>query len=391
MSQVTPVAPITPRPERRWIINQFLPQGELVLLDGATGVGKSSVCANIAAYASRLCSMGPLGPVLYISSEDQVDLREFHLSINDPDVSHIVQAHFEPEGTRDRNELVNKLKLFIADMMKEHQPRLVIIDNVESLLGDPEKADLFHATRFWQFLRKMCQLTGITILATRLRGIHETRTYGHFVRQGTQAADYIMTLHWHPILPEKRVLTIARNLRGPVGDQWHLRYFPDGRYLPMLCSPQEHVRPAKSLQTWQSDDALQHQQSEIIDKIREKVGDTMMPAAELQEYIVKTLGYSERMYHKALGKLRYERLRQGNFWFYASPKTATAKLEAIDDELRAIAKYEQEYFEEAKARFLDEQTTREEPDVIQPPRARGAAVVDRAGVTALAGELRASA
>ncbi len=388
MSQVTPVAPITPRLERRWLINQFLPQGELVLLDGATGVGKSSVCANIAAYATRLCSMAPIGPVLYISSEDQVDLREFHISVNDPDVSHIVQAQFEPESTRDRSDLIHKLKLFIADMMKEHQPRLVIIDNVESLLGNPEKADLFDATRFWQFLKKMCKLTGITILATRLRGIHETRAYGHFVRQGTQAADYIMTLHWHPILPEKRVLTIARNLRGPVGDQWHLRYFSEGHYLPMFCTPEEHVRPAKSPQTWQSDDAVQHQQAEINDKIREKIGDTMMPASELQEYIVKTLGYSERMYHKALGKLRYERLRHGNIWVYASPKVATAKLEAIDEERRTIAKYEQEYFEEAKVRFLDEQTSREEPDVIQPPRARGAAVV---GVPPLGGEQRASA
>lgn len=196
MLQVTPVAPVTVRPERRWLIDQLLPQGELVLLDGATGVGKSSVCANLAAYVSRLSSMGPVGPVLYISSSDQTDLREFHLSVNDPDYRNIIQALFDPEDEiQNRDQRINQLKLFIADALKEHQPRLVIVDNVESLLGDPEKADLFYATRFWQFLRKMCQLTGITVIVTRLRGMHENRAYGHFVRQGTQAADYIMTLH----------------------------------------------------------------------------------------------------------------------------------------------------------------------------------------------------
>ncbi len=378
MSQVTPVAPVSPRPQRRWLIDQFLPQGELVLLDGATGVGKSSVCANIAAYASRLCSMNAIGPVLYLSSPDQEDLREHHLSVNDPDYSHIMQAKFDPGEEDDRHQLISKLKLFIADMMKEHRPRLIIIDNVESLLGDPEKADLFYSTRFWQFLRKMCLLTGITVLITRLRGMHETRAYGHFVRQGTQAADYIMTLHWHPILPEKRVLTIARNLRGPVGDQWHLRFFPDGRYMPMICTPQEHVRPAKAPQTWQSDEALQHQLDEIIQKMKEKIGDTMMPAQELRDHIVNTLGYSERMYEKALGKLRYDRLRQGNNWFYTSPRNADAELHAIDQNRRDTMKREQDYFEEAKARYQDQQTMREEPDVIKPPRARDAAVVERA-------------
>ena len=105
MLQVTPVAPVTVRPERHWLIDQLLPQGELVLLDGATGVGKSSVCANLAAYVSRLSSMGPLGPVLYISSSDQTDMREHHLSLNDPDYRHIIQALFDPEDeTQSRDQ-----------------------------------------------------------------------------------------------------------------------------------------------------------------------------------------------------------------------------------------------------------------------------------------------
>ena len=118
MSQVTPVAPVSPRPQRRWLIDQFLPQGELVLLDGATGVGKSSVCANIAAYASRLCSMNAIGPVLYLSSPDQEDLREHHLSVNDPDYSHIMQAKFDPGEEDDRHQLISKLKLFKLKFFK---------------------------------------------------------------------------------------------------------------------------------------------------------------------------------------------------------------------------------------------------------------------------------
>jgi archaellum biogenesis ATPase FlaH len=355
MLQVTPVAPVTVRPERRWLIDQLLPQGELVLLDGATGVGKSSVCANLASYVSRLSSMGPVGPVLYISSSDQTDMREFHLSVNDPDYRHIIQALFDPEDEiQSRDQRINQLKLFIADALKEHQPRLVIVDNVESLLGDPEKADLFYATRFWQFLRKMCQLSGITVIVTRLRGMHETRTYGHFVRQGTQAADYIMTLHWHPVLPEKRVLTIARNLRGPIGAQWHLRYFPDGRYLPIICPPEDHVRPAKTApQTWTSDEVIQHQHETVMELIREKIGTGMVPCGELLKYIVEEKGISERMYQKALGKLRYERLRQGNHWVYTSPRRADEHLQDLDQARLHAMKLDQECFEEAKARFLE--------------------------------------
>lgn len=322
MPEATSLTKTVPHPRTRWILPGIVPFQELVLVDGATGVGKSCFLAELAAVESqRVQAEGDKG-VLYLSSTFQADIRTYHLHRQQANLDNIHQvtffqySYFEQlkAGTTQGTPLEHFIE-FLTACLKEHRPSLVIIDSLEELLPLAAKADDSEWRRFWRALLMLSYECECTIVVPRLHGKHEGRHYGAAARTGTETARYILTLHWHPYDAGKRVLTLAKSLKDPMGAQFHLCFNTDGKLDIVHTDVHHHVRPAKSPQTWHADPDHVHQTQEIVEHVNDKMQARPIPKQELQEHIV-SLGYSQRAYLRTMSQMKLSSVRHENNWYY---------------------------------------------------------------------------
>jgi hypothetical protein len=324
MSAALPITPVQNPHSRRWIIESQLPGGELVFLDGLTGVGKSNTAAHYAATLSRLMLVDHPTAVLYLSSSSTRESRDYHLSVHQTNMNHIRQIEFMTflETLAPGDKVGSKFCGFIQAELLEHRPLLMVIDSIEEML-DSFKLTTEEAEAMFHLLREIARLSGCTLLLPRRCGMHE-RHYSTLGRAGANVGEYIMTLHWHPIHADRRVITIAKNIRGPMGDQWHQRYLPDGRFVSQFMEAHQHVRPAKSPATWKADPAVKNKFHEIIAVLKDKMEKEKITAvAELQK-IVLEMGYKEHEFRSAAAMMGVEAVRQKGYEYHYVDKLVVA-------------------------------------------------------------------
>ena len=324
-----------PPREQTWHIPDLIPSGELVLLDGATGVGKSAFLAHLAANLTRQVTDGTRQRVLYITSLMQHEDRIAHLTREGAVMENLLEVEIPPNSVKD-GFFLTEFYLFLEAAIREHQPSVVIIDQLEELVSRGDAPPLAHWQMFYKTLRLLVYKERCTVIIPRLHGTHEGRHYGHGAKVGTEFAKHIVALHWHPHDANQRVLTLSKRTQGKMGQQWHLRFDNDGRISLREAELHEHVRPAKSPQTWTPDPEHVIATRQIMEKVEEKMQGQPILLEELQEHIVKQ-GFTKTEYLYVMSRAKLPRARQGKDWYYQPTLEMATKQYVLTQEARAAA------------------------------------------------------
>lgn len=298
-----------------WHLPALLPQGELVLLDGAAGIGKSIFAAQLAALLTR---QSDKQKVIYISSPEQQQTRERFL--------HMQQARFEQLQAVDYLPLTvsmldTMLPLhqhfisFVSDLLQAERPVCLIIDSLDELLSQGAEADARQCREFWINLRELASKHQCTIIVPRQQGLHETRQYGAMTKAGSELARFVLAMHWHPLSPAKRVVCVARHQTGAMGQQFHLQFDADGNMAIHEMKESQHVRPAKSPQTWQNDPTQKNREEEILTHASSFMKGMPANCQQLKSYICRQ-GFSRRAVDSTLAKAEFKAVSDGTVCYY---------------------------------------------------------------------------
>jgi archaellum biogenesis ATPase FlaH len=246
MPELLALCETDPVHEGAWLIDPILPRQELVLLDGAAGVGKTMALCNLASTMS----VQPNQKVVFVSSPEQKLARSTFLKHQERDYTKLGAVEFNPtvQPLDGKKPLHQTFVQFITETIYEHAPKCLMIDGLDEMLSPGDEADTKLSREFWQSLRTLAHTTDCTILVSRSSGMHESRTYGAFTKAGTDLARFILTMHWHPESMDKRLLNVAKHQFGPIGRQAIIQF--ENKRATTCCPPdmEDYVKPAKSPQ-----------------------------------------------------------------------------------------------------------------------------------------------
>ena len=98
MPELVSLAPAEPFKPQRWLIPNLIPRGELVLLDGASGVGKSLMTAMIASCFTQDRVQKDNQLVLVLTSPQQRGVVIEFLAHQKPNYDYLRGLEYQPEA-----------------------------------------------------------------------------------------------------------------------------------------------------------------------------------------------------------------------------------------------------------------------------------------------------
>lgn len=310
MPELLSLAPTEPIQKQRWLFPNLIPRGELVLLDGNSGVGKSLITATLATCFGVLQNDNDERLVLVITSPEQRGLVTEFLNNQEPDYDYIRGIEYRPASDEPEPlaSFAPHLLLFIEKTLIEHKPMALLIDSLEELLALGGETDTKQLYELWTGLRTLAHTHDCTLIIPRKNGLHENRQYGPFTRIGSDTARFGLTMHWHPTDPATRIVTVAKNLRGPVGAQMHLQINPQGMCSFYSADLHEHVRPSRSVATWVPEPQHINDEDKRIIGFAEKLLDGKpMPKIELENHATRA-GITKPAFQRAMSKAKLTNL-----------------------------------------------------------------------------------
>lgn len=245
MPELLKLSEADPVHETRWLIDPMVPAGELVLLDGTAGVGKTMALCSMAGMLGTLKHQ----KVIFVSSPEQKLARSSFLKRQKVDYTRLGAVEYTPplQPLDAKQPLHTSFLTFVTETIAEHQATCIMVDGLDEMLSYGDEADTKLSREFWQALRKLANDTDCTILVSRSSGLHESRNYGAFTKAGTDLCRYILTMHWHPEALTKRILNVAKFQFGPIGRQTIIQF--EEQEAQFTCtSADDFVKPAKSPQ-----------------------------------------------------------------------------------------------------------------------------------------------
>jgi AAA domain-containing protein len=231
---VTSMDQVTGQPVH-WLWWPYLPLGKLVLLDGDPGVGKSLFTLQLAAALSRgwplpdqegktTLATGQPSTTILIAREDSLsDTVKPRLDAAGADASRVKVFHsYAGQDSQVHNFTFQDLAL-LERVMKEHEPRLVIIDPLQAYLGSRVDMSKSNQTRpYLEALGTLAERSGCTILVIR----HFTKPgegSAKAIHRGMGGMDFMgaartgLGIEQHPCDPGKALLFQHKSNVGPLG------------------------------------------------------------------------------------------------------------------------------------------------------------------------------
>ena len=182
LTTITPAAwRGTPIPPMRWLALHRIPAGDVTILSGDGGGGKTTVALQLAVAVAQglgdwIGTTCEAGPVLFFSAEepeDEMRRRVDRIARNrglDPDDMENLHLHFAKPagctlGTGAPNHPIASTEVFksLKATAKKIQPALLIIDSNAATLGG-NYVDRVHARTFVSMFRELAQETGCAVL-----------------------------------------------------------------------------------------------------------------------------------------------------------------------------------------------------------------------------------
>jgi RecA-family ATPase len=235
----------TPSPEKRWLASRRIPAGDLTILAGNGGSGKTEIAVQLlVAVAADLmdwlgCVVETGGTALFISCEepeedirdrverickhrhiDPYGLERLHLKFPDLDATALAAA--DREGRIAGTPLLASMKRWI----EQHQPRLVVIDSAAAVF-DGVAIDRRQVRAFLAMLRKIARAHDVAILLLdhpSVRGMADGTGTANSVDWRNTARAMILLSEPKKDDPDARTLEVKKTNRGRTGEQIHLRW-----------------------------------------------------------------------------------------------------------------------------------------------------------------------
>jgi RecA-family ATPase len=187
-----PILARDPEPERKWIVEDVIPDETLTLKSGEGGIGKTTLALQLAvAMRTNGYWLGmkvAQGPVLFVTSED--DRKDVNLSLRailkgeHKSLAHCPDLHILPLADRDACLAAPSTKLgaiaatplwhALVRVVERRKPRIVIFDALADLFGGEENSRR-HVRGFIVLLKRLAiqqKLAVILIAHPSLTGMN---------------------------------------------------------------------------------------------------------------------------------------------------------------------------------------------------------------------------
>jgi hypothetical protein len=318
-----------------WMWLDRIPRGELIVLEGRKGTGKSTLASDLAVRVAIGEEMpdgmpGMRGNVLYLCGEESLSKTvrrrvEVMLSRFGAELEPGMFLILRPSIT-----IPDDLYI-IARQVEEHNAKLLVIDVLDNFLSDDTDTNSNHSVR--RALRPVAQMAqdlDVTVIALRhLRKAKE----GFAIDQGMGSvgigaqARSIIRADYHPEKDGQRVLAVVDCNQGPKPSSWGYQIVEDSDELGRVAvidwtgpenltaddlaavGPGRPARESERAEEWLSD---------LLDANKGKVEENLVTGlAKDEEFSLRTL-------RRVKKKMCIESVKEGRTWFWARPKPVDA-------------------------------------------------------------------
>jgi replicative DNA helicase len=317
----------------RWLISPYIPEGQLTLLVGDPGVGKTWIAISIAASVTTghllfgADRRGP-GTVMYLANEDPPGILRYRFDLHggDPD-----RIWFE---TAEKSISLSDIAA-IEDAAKKREVSLIVVDTITTHFG--AGADFHKASEVAAVLNPivaMAQRTGVAVIglmhlskATQAQSLY--RVQGSIAFAGS--ARSVMAAAADPSDPSRAMLAHLKSNSGALGPTQGFTLGDSG----VTWNGTSGLRASDIL----SPAATSEDRSELtdaVDCLRESLSLGSREAAEVQDEL-KAQGISVATLRRAKGVLGVKSSKQSSHgkWIWYLPGQGAQQGAQVSGELNS--------------------------------------------------------
>jgi KaiC/GvpD/RAD55 family RecA-like ATPase len=286
--------------QTNWHIPGLLPAGELLTLDGPPRVGKTLLATHWTAELSKVEGQR----ILYLHDIGQTEAALTFLASAGYNRERVVLRQLEvPDAEPDTRPacIFPHLLTQLRQKVDEYKPTIVIVDGFDDLLDAGPDVNPHEARRLWRELYDFVMERDITVLLTRVKGLHETRPTGNLTKAALRVVHHGLTMGWYPCHEEQRVIAVAHNQFGKTSAQFHMSISDHGAVEVKARHHSQRVKPAKSPSPWQYHQFREQRLAACVDLAVQLIAGQALHMNVLIDALAK-LGFTKGEINQALAR-----------------------------------------------------------------------------------------